>query len=123
MRNGKPTVARSAVAACLLALSCLAATCDYRPDPPTLRNESGEPLEAHLLDEIDASLEPAPNSPVEFTEQLQLAAREGCANFHVLELRRPGEEEVLVRHDFREQPFCENEVWVYRGGDELVAGR
>jgi hypothetical protein len=48
---------------------------------------------------------------------------EGCANYDVLELRRPGEEEVLVRHDFREQPFCENEVWVYRGGDELVAGR
>jgi hypothetical protein len=29
----------SVVAALLLALTCLAATCDYRPGPPTLRNE------------------------------------------------------------------------------------
>jgi hypothetical protein len=112
---------RSAVAACLLALTCLAATCDYRPAPPTLLNESGGPLEAHLFRQRDGEIEPTPISPVEFTgSQLQLAAREGCANYDVLELRRPGEEEVLVRHDFREQPFCENEVWVYRGGGELV---
>jgi hypothetical protein len=111
---------RGRVAACLLALACVAATCDYRPDPPTLLNESGEPLEAHLLDEVDGNLQPAPNSPEDFSNQLQLAAREGCANFDVLELRRPSDEEVLIRHDFREQPLCENEVWVYRGGGELV---
>jgi hypothetical protein len=28
--------------------------------------------------------------------------RDGCANFHVLELRRPGGQRVLVRHDFRQ---------------------
>jgi hypothetical protein len=62
---------------------------------------SGGPLEAHLLFEREGSYEPAPNRPVVFTDQLQLAARGGCANFRVLERRRPGGQEVLVRHDFR----------------------
>jgi hypothetical protein len=115
-------VFRSAVAACLLALACLAATCDYRPAAPTLLNES-EPLEAHLFRVRDGVPEPAPISPEEFVDQLQLAAREGCANYHVLELRRPGSQQVLVRHGFRQQPFCESEVWAYRGGTELVIDR
>jgi hypothetical protein len=124
------SVVRLAVGVCLLAVGSLAvvavvclALCDYRPDPPTLLNESGEPLQAHLFDERDGGLQPAPNSPAEFVDQLQLAAREGCANFHVLELRRPSGEQVLVRHDFRQQPFCEFDVWAYRGGDELVTDR
>lgn len=121
--EGWVSVVRFAVGMCLLALTCLAATCDYRPAPPTLLNESGEPLEAHLFRVRDGVLEPAPISPEEFIDQLQLAPREGCANYDVLELRRPGGEQVLVRHDFRQQPFCESDVWAYRGGDELVIDR
>jgi hypothetical protein len=103
------SVSRSIVVAFLLVLTCSAATCDYRPDLPTLRNESGEPLEAHLFRDRGGRLEPTPISPEALIDQLQLAARDGCANYHVLELRRPGDPEVLVRHDFRQQPFCESE--------------
>jgi hypothetical protein len=102
---------------------CLAAVCDYRPGPPTLVNESGEPLEVHLFRVRDGMLEPAPISPKGFIDQLQLAARDGCANYDVLELRRPGDEQVLVRHDFLQQPFCENDVWAYRGGDQFTTDR
>jgi hypothetical protein len=124
------SVVRFAVGVCLLAVGSLAvvavvclALCDFRPAPPTLLNESGERLEAHLFRVRDGVLEPAPISPKEFVDQLQLAAREGCANYDVLELRRPGGEQVLVRHDFRHRPFCESDVWAYRGGGELVIDR
>jgi hypothetical protein len=112
---------RSSVAAGLLALACLAVLCDYRADAPVLINETGDRLEADLWRAREGTMVHSPTSPEEFTDQLGFfAAPGGCANLDVLELRRAGEDEVLLSHDLREQPICEFDVWAYRGGDELV---